>query len=223
MVVTQHTSKVALAQEVHNKNIFKVQGCGVFELPLSCLIKPWHNCQMSLTALSKLRLYNRTKQQVKDVEYVALKDVQQMLEGLDAHLRYEEIKSLLSGANVVKGPTNSMTKFQTGLDEVAAMNEPSNASASPHCEVQQEEFIQILIFASLVVCVFDREGGGEIKAGDLCLTMSHMTRRYSEGEISQKLQERGIDRSDAINYSEFISILHMMRWVRICSNIVIGP
>ena len=68
------------------------------------------------------------------------------------------------------------------------------------------QFMQIVMLASLIICVFDREGNGIIAAQDLAISLSNFTDKYNYLEIYSLIVEQDKD-GNGINYDEFAKLI----------------
>ena len=77
----------------------------------------------------------------------------------------------------------------------------------------REEFLRVLIFSSLVVSIFDRQGNGSISVRDLTKSMTNLTNRFSEEQILKIVQGVQTTKNGVITYEIFVELLKTTRCV----------
>ena len=73
-------------------------------------------------------------------------------------------------------------------------------------ELEHQEFMRVIMFASLVICIYDREGNGNISVQDLSKAMLNFNSTCSEADMYKRV--KGVVTSGVnVFYENFIAIL----------------
>ena len=78
---------------------------------------------------------------------------------------------------------------------------PPNCATVSALDISNTEFARTIMFVSLVICVFDREGEGSISVHDLTQAMRNFTSIYSESQLRNHVESLFYDESDECDES----------------------
>ena len=78
-------------------------------------------------------------------------------------------------------------------------------------QISRVEFLRVIMFASLVICIFDRQGHGSISVRDLAKAMENFTNSYSEEEILNLVKSVQTNKNGTIDYEHFVELINTTR------------
>ena len=81
----------------------------------------------------------------------------------------------------------------------------------PITQISRVEFLRVIMFASLVISIFDRQGNGHITASDLVSAIANFTNSYSEEEIYELVQKVQTNVNGLVTYENFEELVKTTR------------
>ena len=75
--------------------------------------------------------------------------------------------------------------------------------------IPNQQFMQIVMLASLMICIFDREGNGTIAAQDLAIALNNFTDKYNYMEIYSLV--KAAEKDGILNYDDFAQLIETTR------------
>ena len=102
-------------------------------------------------------------------------------------------------------------------EEIDAIVTMKDARGKQIIMIPNIQFMQIVMLASLMICVFDREGNGTISAQDLAIALNNFTDEYNYLEIygivklAEKDHKDHKDHIIGINYDDFTKLIETTR------------